>query len=171
MITSAWVRAMAAYNAEMNRRLYAAADTLDEPARRADGGAFFGGIHGTLSHIAWGDGMWMNRFDGWEKPAVSQAESPNFIPGWDALKTARIDMDQRLQAWAAALTQAGLAMDLTWFSGAAQCQMTRPLWLLISHMFNHQTHHRGQAHALITRAGGRTGATDLPWVIEAADWA
>ena len=171
MITTTWVRAMAAYNAEMNRRLYASADALEDAARRADGGAFFGGIHGTLNHIAWADCMWMHRFDGWEKPAVSIPGSPDFIAEWAALKAARIDMDQRLQDWAARLTEADLEGDLAWFSGAAGREMTRPRWLLISHMFNHQTHHRGQAHALLTRAGAQTGATDLPWVIRDADWA
>ena len=66
MITPAWVRAMAAYNAEMNRRLYRAAETLADSARRAERGAFFGSIQGTLCHLLWGDTAWMSRFDGGE---------------------------------------------------------------------------------------------------------
>ncbi len=73
MITPAYVRTMAAYNAEMNRRLYAAADRLDDAERRADRGAFWSSIHGTLCHLVWGDQMWMSRFAGWPKPAVGPA--------------------------------------------------------------------------------------------------
>lgn len=68
MIMPAHARAMAAYNTEMNRRLYAAAATLSEAQRREDGGAFFGSIHGTLCHLLWGDRVWMHRFAGWERP-------------------------------------------------------------------------------------------------------
>jgi uncharacterized damage-inducible protein DinB len=171
MITPGWVRAMAAYNSEMNRRLYAAADTLEDAARHADGGAFFGSLHGTLCHLLWGDTAWMSRFDGWEKPAIPIAESPRWIADWPALKAARMAADARIEAWAARLKQADLEGDLTWFSGAANREMTRPRWLLITHMFNHQTHHRGQAHALITGAGAKTADTDLPWAIPAALWA
>ena len=170
MITPAWARAMAAYNAEMNRRLYAAASTLDDATRRADGGAFFASILGTLNHLLWADAMWMHRFDAWPRPEVSIAESGQFMPDWLAMRLARPDYDARIEAWATRLQADDLTGDQTWFSGAAGREMTRPNWLLITHMFNHQTHHRGQAHALLTRAGAMTGATDLPWVVGEEAW-
>ena len=161
---------MAAYNAEMNRRLYAAATTLTEAQRRAEGGAFFGSIHATLCHLLWGDGIWMHRFAGWERPAGGIAESTRLVEEWDALRAARAALDARMQGWAATLTPADLECDLTWFSGATGREMRRPRWLLVTHMFNHQTHHRGQVHALLTRFGAATEDTDLPWVIAEADW-
>ena len=170
MITQGWVRAMAAYNTEMNRRLYAAADTLEDATRRADGGAFFGSIQGTLCHLVWGDTIWMSRFDGWETPAIGIAGSPGWIGDWDALKAARRAADAGIEAWAGRLAEADLVGDLTWFSGAVGREMRRPRWLLVTHMFNHQTHHRGQAHALITRAGAKTDDTDLPWAVPEAAW-
>lgn len=170
MITPTWCRAMAAYNAEMNRRLYAAADTLEDGARREELGAFFGSIHGTLCHLLWGDRMWMSRFDGWERPVQRIPESPRMVEDWAALKAARAADDARIEAWAKRLLPADLAGDLTWFSGAAQRELTKPRWLCIAHMFNHQTHHRGQAHALLTRLGCQTGATDLPWVLPDGAW-
>lgn len=170
MITPAWTRCMAAYNTEMNHRLYAAADTLDDVARRAEGGAFFGSIQGTLCHLLWGDTMWMSRFDGWERPEVGIPGSAAWIAEWEALKAARASADAAIEAWAARLTEAELLGDITWFSGAAGREMCRPRWLLVTHMFNHQTHHRGQAHALLTRAGAQTGATDLPWVLPETVW-
>jgi len=165
MLESAWVRGMAAYNSEMNRRIYSAAGLLDEEERRADGGAFFGSIHRTLSHLLWSDVNWMSRFDGWDKPGGGVAGSPDFEPGWEALRAAREAADAGIEAWAGRLTAGEMARDLTWFSGSSQAEMTRPLWLLVAHMFNHQTHHRGQVHALLTRAGLRPEGTDLPWIL------
>lgn len=166
MITPDWARLMAAYNAEMNRRLYAAADTVTEAQRNEDRGAFFGSVHGTLSHLLWGDRTWMSRFDGWQKPDGGIPTSPRLEPDWGALKAARAEADAGIEAWAARLDPAWLRRDLTWFSGAAGREITRPAWLLVTHFFNHQTHHRGQAHALLTAFGARTGDTDLPFIID-----
>ncbi len=161
MITPSYVRTMAAYNAEMNRRLYAAADRLSEAERRAERGAFWKSIHGTLCHLVWGDQIWMSRFADWPKPPVALAASAGMIEDWAELKSVRAESDAKLEGWAATVDDAWLAEDLTWFSGAVQREMRRPRRFLLAHLFNHQTHHRGQAHALLTACGQRTGDTDL----------
>jgi uncharacterized damage-inducible protein DinB len=161
MITPAYVRTMAAYNAEMNRRLYGAAARLGEAERRAAKGAFWSSIHGTLVHILWGDHQWMSRFDNWPRPATPIKESDRFVEDFAELRGARETADAGISAWAARVDQAWLDEDLVWFSGAAQREMRLPKRLLVTHFFNHQTHHRGQAHALITAAGQETGDTDL----------
>jgi uncharacterized damage-inducible protein DinB len=165
MIDPAYVRTMAAYNAEMNRRLYAAASRLTDAQRRADGGAFWHSIHGTLTHLLWGDTMWMSRFDGWPKPPVPNRESDTMVAEFDALRSAREAADARISEWAGRVTEAWLAEDLVWYSGAAQQEMRRGRAGIVVHFFNHQTHHRGQAHALITRAGEATGDTDLMLIV------
>jgi uncharacterized damage-inducible protein DinB len=167
MINPAFVATMAAYNAEMNRRLYAAAGRLSDHDRRLPRGAFWGTIHGTLCHILWGDRMWMARFDGWEKPAVAIRDSAAMVPDFDELQQARAAADEKISAWAARLSGSWLADDQVWFSAAAGREMRMPRGLLVTHFFNHQTHHRGQAHAMITAAGEQTGDTDLFLVIEA----
>ena len=165
MITQDWVRLMAAYNAEMNRRIYAAADRLP-PARRAeDRGAFFGSVQGTLSHLLWGDRFWMHRFDGREKPPGGIAGSPMLHPEWEALKRGRVETDAGIEAWASRVDPAWLAGSLSWFSAAMGREVTRPIAILVTHFFNHQTHHRGQVHALLTGFGEKTGDTDLPFVL------
>jgi len=165
VLDSAWCRMMAAYNSEMNRRILGAADGLDDSARRADLGAFFGSLHGTLNHILWADHMWMSRFDGWAKPELGIRQSPEYTPDWATLHAARVAADARLEEWAARVEPAALQGDLTWFSGASLREMRKPRAMLVTHMFNHQTHHRGQAHALLTRLGVRPGDTDLPWLV------
>jgi uncharacterized damage-inducible protein DinB len=165
MISADWCRMMAAYNAEMNQRFYAAAARLPDAVRRQDGGAFFGSIHGTLCHLVWGDTAWMSRFDGGELPPVGIAESPRMIEDFDALQAARQALDARIIRWAAALQDSALAGDLTWYSQSAGRQMVRPMAVAVTHIFLHQNHHRGQAHALLTRYGEDTGVTDLPFAL------
>src|ERR1041385_6177375 len=93
MITPAYVRTMAAYNAEMNRRLYDAAGRLFDAERRGDSGAFWHSIHGTFAHILWGDAQWMSRFDNWPRPDMPIKESGEFIEDWDELRAARAKAD------------------------------------------------------------------------------
>ena len=165
MITPAWCRMMAAYNAEMNRRLYAAADRLTEAQREESRGAFFGSVRGTLSHLLWGDTIWMSRFAGWDAPAGGIKASPALHADWERLKTDRAATDARIEAWSASLDPAWLGGTMSWFSGAMGREVTRPTAVLVTHFFNHQTHHRGQAHALITGFGEATGDTDLPFIL------
>ena len=165
MITPDWVRLMAAYNAEMNRRIYAAADRLTPAQRTEDRGAFFGSVHATLSHLLWGDRFWMYRFDSWEKPPGGIRDSVDLHPDWAAMQALRVETDAAIEAWAARVDPAWLADSLTWYSGSQGRDVTRRNALLVTHMFNHQTHHRGQVHALLTAFGQKTGDTDLPFVL------
>ena len=161
----AFVRTMAAYNAEMNRRIYAAAQRLPEPERRLARGAFWGSIHGTLCHLLWGDRMWMSRFDDWPKPTVSQKDSATLIDDFGELARARIEADERISSWAERVSEEWLAQEQVWFSASINRELRQPRSLLVTHFFNHQAHHRGQAHAMITACGEKTGDTDLFLVI------
>lgn len=165
MITPDYARTMARYNAELNRRVYGAALRLTDAQRREDGGAFFGSIHGTLCHIYWADRMWLSRFGVGEAPKVPISESAAMIGDFDELWAERQAFDGTIIGWADAVEQAAFEGDLVWYSGATGREMTKPRALCAMQIFNHQTHHRGQAHALITRFGEDTGATDLPFVL------
>jgi uncharacterized damage-inducible protein DinB len=165
LVSPDFVRTMAAYNAEMNRRIYAAADRLGDEARRLPRGAFWGSIHGTLCHLLWGDQIWMSRFDNWPKPAVPQKQSAGLIGDFGELARTRIDADERISRWAQRVDEPWLAAGQTWFSVSVNREFTQPRGLLVTHFFNHQTHHRGQAHAMITAAGEKTGDTDLFLVV------
>lgn len=161
MIDTAYVATMARYNSWQNESLYRAAGMLADAARRADRGSFFRSIHGTLSHILWGDRMWMHRFAGTPKPEGGIAGSPDLVADWETLCTERRAFDKVIEDWAATLDPEWLEGDLVWFSGAVNREMTAPKALLVAHMFNHQTHHRGQVHAMLTAAGARPDDTDL----------
>ena len=161
MITPSYARTMAAYNTEMNRRVYEAAARIPDAERRRDRGAFWGSIHGTLVHLLWGDRMWMSHFDGWARPDVPLQRSAEMIGDFNELSAERPKADAAIEAWATRLTPEWLADDLVWFSGASGRERRESRGFLVIHFFNHQTHHRGQAHAMITACGEKTGDTDL----------
>ncbi|HEV7276807.1 MAG TPA: DinB family protein [Devosiaceae bacterium] len=165
MITPGYIRTMAAYNAELNRRIYGAAATLTDAERRADGGAFFKSIHATLCHILWADMLWLSRFGVGTPPAVPIAESGSLVEDFDDLRRRREAFDATIIQWGEGVQPEDLPGDITWYSGAVGREMRKPRMLCIMQLFNHQTHHRGQVHALLTRAGAQTGATDLPFVL------
>jgi uncharacterized damage-inducible protein DinB len=170
MIDTAHCRLMAAYNTGMNRRIYDAAARIPDAERRADRGAFFGSLHGTLSHLVWTDHAWMVRFapGRWERLPGTLKDSPHAFPDWDEMCAARRKADAGIEEWAAGVDDAWLAAPLTWLSGASGREMTKPAWVTVVHLFNHQTHHRGQAHCLITQQGVTPEDTDLPWVVDLA---
>jgi uncharacterized damage-inducible protein DinB len=170
MITPHYVRALSAYNAEMNLRFYAAAGRLSDEDRKLDRGAFFGSIHGTLNHLLWADAAWMSRFAGWPMPGEKPVQGNPIFGDFAEMEVRRFKMDGDLCAWAEGVTDDWLAGDLTWFSGMEQREVTAPKQAVVIHMFNHQTHHRGQAHALLSAAGEDTGGTDLAFILPPSTW-
>jgi uncharacterized damage-inducible protein DinB len=168
MITAEYVRLMAAYNSEMNRRVYGASARLTDEQRRRDVGLFWKSLHGTLNHLLWGDRQWMSRFDGWPPNTVPSPQSATLIHDFDELRQERIKADNKIEAFANRIDAEWLSQDLVWFSGAAGREMRRPKPGLLVHFFNHQTHHRGQAHAALTTHGVDPGDTDLFLVVTGA---
>jgi uncharacterized damage-inducible protein DinB len=164
MIDGAYVQRMARYNRWQNQNLYGVADLLPDEERRRERGAFFGSIHKTLSHVLWADHVWLSRLTGSAKPPGGIAESVTLYGDWDQLKSERAGYDQTIIAWADAIDPVWLAAEHTYYSGAVGRELTRPRWLLITHFFNHQTHHRGQVHCMLTQAGGKPHDTDLPFM-------
>lgn len=160
MFTGTYALLMAEYNRWMNEKVYAAAATLSDEERKRDRGAFFKSIHATLNHLLSGDGIWLGRFNG--------KSYPNLPPGqdlhedFDSLRAARVALDQEILGWARSVTPEALAESMTWTNKAGTFTQTHPRWVQAAQMFNHQTHHRGQVHAMLTAAGLDVGATDLP---------
>jgi uncharacterized damage-inducible protein DinB len=161
-IGPAYVQRMARYNRWQNESLYGVADGLSAQERERERGAFFGSIHKTLSHLLWADRVWMSRFADVPRAEGGIRESVGLYPDWPVLKAERAGFDRTIIDWADGVDQAWLAADQTYYSGAAKRDLTRPRWILVTHMFNHQTHHRGQIHCMLTQAGGKPQDTDLP---------
>ena len=161
MIDRAHVRLMANYNGWMNRKVYEAAARLSEAERTRERGAFFGSIHRTLDHVLFGDRAWLGRFTG--RAYDISSKDGHLYADFAELLAARRAMDDDILVFADAVTHDWLASETTWTSGMDGETRTRPNAALVTHMFNHQTHHRGQATTLLAQAGEDVGSTDLPW--------
>lgn len=153
------VRLMARYNSWMNGRLYTACEKLPDTDRKRDLGAFFGSIHGTLNHLLLADQIWLGRFAG-KAPAITRLDQELYGLFRD-LQVERWNTDFHLIEWAAKQTEQSLARDLEYVGIVEPVKKRVPLWLAATHLFNHQTHHRGQVTALLTRLGVDPGVTDL----------
>lgn len=162
MIDKTYVLTMARYNAWQNKQLMEVIKQADEDLLTKDLGAFFGSIMGTMNHILWGDTLWMARWcTDVEKPSHTIAQSTAFTQTLGVWEAERFRMDGRMRIWAETLSHFDLMGDLTWFSGAQGREVTCPIAQCIVHMFNHQTHHRGQVHGLLTANGLAAPTTDL----------
>lgn len=166
---------LATYNASMNTKLYAAAATLSKDALVADRGAFFGSIMGTLNHIVAGDTIWLRRFMG-HPAGFSSLQAMADVPApaglahiysddLDTLLGHRMRLDAIIEAFAAEVTDNDLAQVLTYKNSRGECR--KHFGSLLLHLFNHQTHHSGQATTLLSQASVDIGVTDLlEWIPE-----
>lgn len=149
----------AAYNGWANDRLYGAARALARADYLADHGAFFGSLNGTLNHLLVTDRIWMRRFTG-EGPAPS-ALNEVVTDDLEELAAQRAAEDARIIAYVGGLDEATIAGNFTYRPVTNPVEVTQPLGPALAHLFNHQTHHRGQATAILTRIGGRDACPSL----------
>ena len=155
---TAHFRSFAAYNAWANRRLYDAVGALSQEAlvaRRP--AAYFESVLGTLNHLLVGDRAWMDRFE--RLPPAGLPLNTILHEGFAELRTAREAEDARIARFVDGLTAEDLAGRLA-YKTSAGTPHSDPLGRLLTHFFNHQTHHRGQAHALIKEAGAEPPPLD-----------
>ncbi|MEL6573514.1 MAG: DinB family protein [Pseudomonadota bacterium] len=166
MITPDFCRVMAAYNSWQNKSILRCVDPLEEDELTKDRGVFFGSLEATLNHLLWGDLLWMSRFDGGQAPSTEIASSTTIAPTMAVWAADRVRLDARIEEWARHLTAIDLTGDLTWFSGSINAEVSRAKAVCVTHFFNHQTHHRGQIHAMLTAAGQSPDRTDLVFMPE-----
>ncbi len=153
---------MARYNRWQNRSLLSAAADLSDEERWRDRGAFFGSIAQTLNHILWDDRIWLARLRGDRDTETMIAARHPYTEeprDWSAFVAARAALDDDIVAWAESLTEADLARGVSWTR--AEDQVETDFGFNLAHMTNHQTHHRGQVHAMLTAAGARPEPSDL----------
>ena len=152
------VSRLARYNRGANARLYAACADLSDAERRQPRKAFFTSIHGTLNHIMVGDRIWLSRFRGAAMPSTNL--DAILFDAFDALRVERQLLDDDIVAFADAVTPGFLNGMLHYVSNAGVASAD-PAAVLILHFFNHQTHHRGQVHDMLTQTGIPTPVLDM----------
>ena len=166
-LTLALFQRLAKYNAWMTGKAYDAAGRLSDAERKADRGAFFKSIHSTLNHLLFADRVWMSRFT--ETPYEVKGMGVDLFEDFAELKDAHLEMCGDISRFADQLTPDWLAEIQEWTRSTDMVTRQRPRWVLVTHMFNHQTHHRGQLSTLLTQAGQDIGVTDLPFMPDLID--
>ena len=154
-------RMFAGYNAWCNARFYGAAALVTDADYRADRGAFFKSLHGTLNHILVADRIWMKRFTGAgvQPPSLDAILYESFAE----LREARRSQDVLITRYIDGLDDERLSATFRYRPVTNPQPVEQPLAPALDHFFNHQTHHRGQAHALLTAILGndKTPGMDL----------
>ncbi len=166
----AHVQLMARYNQWMNQRLYEAAARLPEEILKADRRAYFSSLFGTLNHLAVADTIWLKRFAAHpaQQGALVAMQALPLPKALDQLLFSELDqlasyrkmLDALIVDWCATLQEADLDQVLH-YANTRGVVSDKPLFSLLMHFFNHQTHHRGQASTLLSQAGVDLGVTDL----------
>ena len=151
-------RTFARYNAWANDRLYAACALLPDVEFRAPRQAFFGSIMATLNHILVGDRAWLGRLEG--VPSGITRLDEILFEDLAELTRARVAEDDRIRTLVDGLNAEALEHEVVYRTMAGVEHRTPTPWVL-SHLFNHQTHHRGQVHALLSQTTVKPPPLDL----------
>ncbi|MFK7745352.1 MAG: DinB family protein [Roseobacter sp.] len=162
VIDPRYVQTMARYNSWQNNQLMPVLEAMPMAELTKDRGAFFGSLMATANHLLWGDTLWMNRFDpSVEPPSVEAIDHAALHPTIGSWAADRFRMDGKIRFWADGLRAVELKGDLHWYSVSVGQKFTTPIATCIVHFFNHQTHHRGQIHAMLTAAGQKAPVSDM----------
>lgn len=153
----------AQYNRWSNERLYETAAALSDADYKADRGAFFGSLHGTLNHLLVADRIWMRRFTD-DGPIHTRLDEIAY-DDLTNLGVARRDEDERIIFYVDTLSPSEIAATFTYRPMSNQNDISQTLGSALAHFFNHQTHHRGQAHGLLTMIGGHDFAPSLDLIL------
>lgn len=154
---------MGRYNRWANGLLYDAAYALPDEEYRRDVGAYFGSLHGTLNHLIVGDRIWLSRFEGHGSPPLALEDT--ISDDKTELRLARDDLDARIIDFVDQLDDGALKSTITYVRQGVE--YTEPLAPSLTHFFNHQTHHRGQCHTMLTQFTGKAPSMDLIFYLRA----
>ncbi|HYD04391.1 MAG TPA: DinB family protein [Reyranella sp.] len=157
MMDPGYFRLFADYNRWANRLIYDAAAKLSADEYFKPRPAFFKSIHGALNHLVVGDRIWLGRIVGQPVPyALDQILYGDLA----SLRAAREAEDERLIGIVGGIDAARLAGKLVYRNTRGEPFET-PLAVVLGHMFNHETHHRGQVHDLLSQTEVPPPSLDL----------
>jgi uncharacterized damage-inducible protein DinB len=152
----------ARYNRVANERVYEACANLSDQERREPRKGSLGSIHALLNHILLADRIWMSRFEGGGKttPPLNTVLYDEF----DALRRARVEEDARLEAFFAGAGPDFLQAKLN-YRNSKGVECTDDAVMAAAHLFNHQTHHRGQIHVWLAQTAVQVPSLDLHRIV------
>lgn len=149
---------LARYNRIANERLYAKCAELDLSEYKQQRQGSFGSIHGLLNHILLGDQIWMSRLTGGGSttPPLNSILFETFAD----LRLARAEQDAKIEGFFDKVDDGFFRQSFPYTNHQGkEYWETAPVAVL--HFFNHQTHHRGQVHAMLSQTRVSPPSLDL----------
>lgn len=143
------LRAQAANHILADNRLTAACLALEEAEYMAPRACFFGSIHGTLDHLVTTDARYWDRLTGTPHPPTDG--NPIEYATRDAVAAAQKKGHIRLTAIISELTPADLDREILLHETERWGRQADPIWIVLTHVFAHAVHHRGQIHDLLAQ--------------------
>jgi len=132
------------YSCWANQRYLAVAERLtDEQLHRMQGHSW-GDVHALLVHMLSSEWVWLQRWQGSSpKGHLDKADFPTL----DALKARWAEQEAEMRGFIGTQTDESLQAAITYanFSGET---FSVPLWQMLMHVANHETHHRGELAAM-----------------------
>ena len=154
-----YFRTFGRYNQWANQRLYAACATLPEGEYLKPRPSFFGSIHTTLNHVLVGDRLWLSRLTGHLATHI-KALDQILYPEFTGLRVAREAEDAAIINYVNGLDEPTLNSTLRYKNMEGET-LAWPVRQVLGHLFNHQTHHRGQTHGLLSQTSVSPPPLDL----------
>ncbi|EQA37788.1 DinB family protein [Leptospira inadai serovar Lyme str. 10] len=161
MVPIEYCKAMSLYNRWQNDSLLIVCASLKAEELEADKKLFFGSIANTWNHLILMDLAWLDRLQ--KRPVQITNFKERVFSSFDELAEKRRELDKTISNWAGEVSSEFLMQDLTFYSFMYAKEATLPVWLLVTHFFNHQTHHRSQISTALFQSGFDYGVTDIPW--------
>jgi uncharacterized damage-inducible protein DinB len=152
-------RMLARYNRIANERIYEACSRLDDAEYRKARAGSFGSIHGLLNHLLLGDRIWMSRFEG--GGGVTPALNTELAREFGALRALRVNEDARIEEFFAGLGDEFFAERTFPYVNNRGVEYVERALVAAGHFFNHQTHHRGQVHVMLSQTSVAAPSLDL----------
>ena len=153
-----YFRMCARYNRIANERLYARCAELDDAEYQRQRTGSFGSIHGLLNHLLLGDQIWMARFEGDGRPTPSLATI--LFDSFPALRSAREKQDAQIESFFGGL-DASFLDRVFCYTNNQNREYAETAPVAVGHFFNHQTHHRGQVHVMLSQTPVKPPSLDL----------
>lgn len=150
---------LSGYNAWANQRIFHAVECLSDADYRRDLETRLGSLHRVLNHVYVSDTIWMARFRGEFDPPWALDHVPHHR--FSDLKARRSALDRDIMGFVLALDDDALHTEINYLTTQQPAHVSRPLAPALAHFFNHQTHHRGQCHAMLSRLTGDAPGLDL----------
>jgi uncharacterized damage-inducible protein DinB len=155
-------RMLAGYNRVANARLYEQCAQVDPGEYRLERKVSFGSMHALLNHMLLGDRIWMSRFAGGGK--TTPPLNTVLFDAFPDLRSARVAQDEQIEAFFAMAGDDFLGRPLHYTNSLGKdCTDSAPAAVL--HFFNHQTHHRGQVHVLLSQTNIMPPSLDLHRIV------